>query len=69
MKIHVNGESKTFKEGDTVSDILQSLNIQPEQVAIELNLKILERRDFPATALSEGDSVEILSFFGGGATT
>ncbi len=67
MDIRVNGESQTLQEGLTVTDLLQTLNIKTEQVAVELNLKILDRGDFSHSVLQNGDTVEILSFIGGGA--
>ncbi|MCA9472840.1 MAG: sulfur carrier protein ThiS [Nitrospirales bacterium] len=66
MDIQVNGNNQTLQEGLTVSDLLHQLDICPEQVAIELNLKILDRQDFPTSVLHQGDTVEILSFIGGG---
>jgi thiamine biosynthesis protein ThiS len=36
-------------------------------VAVEVNLKILDRSNFPTWNLQEGDTVEILSFIGGGS--
>ena len=67
MHIQLNGETQTLKDGATVTDLLHGLEIKPEQVAVELNLKILDRADFAREILSDGDQVEILSFIGGGA--
>jgi hypothetical protein len=36
-------------------------------VAVELNLEIMDRKDFDHRSLKQGDRVEILSFIGGGA--
>jgi hypothetical protein len=36
-------------------------------VAVELNLEILDSKDFDHRSLKQGDRVEILSFIGGGA--
>ena len=67
MDIQVNGDNQTVQEGLTVTDLLRQLEIRPEQVAVELNLKILDRQDFSSSILHQGDTVEILSFIGGGA--
>jgi len=69
MDIQVNGESQTLQNGLTVTDLLQQLDIRTEQVAVELNLKILDRDDFSKSTLQHGDTIEILSFIGGGAET
>jgi thiamine biosynthesis protein ThiS len=69
MKIVVNGEQQEAEEPLTVAYLLQRLNLRSEQVAVEINLKILDRGDFPTWNLHEGDKVEILSFIGGGSPT
>ena len=66
MDIQVNGESQTLQDGLTVKDLLHSLDIRIEQVAVELNLKIIDRGDFAHSVLQNGDTVEIISFMGGG---
>ncbi|MEK7869701.1 MAG: sulfur carrier protein ThiS [Nitrospirota bacterium] len=38
-------------------------------MAVELNLEILDRKDFGQRSLCEGDKVEILGFIGGGCGT
>ena len=67
MFIQVNGESRGIGEGQTVAALLQELDIRADRVAVELNLEILDRKDFETRSLREGDRVEILSFIGGGA--
>ncbi len=67
MTIQVNGESRGIGDGHTVAALLRELDIRAERVAVELNLEILDRKDFETRGLREGDRVEILSFIGGGA--
>ncbi len=67
MFIQVNGESRGIGEGQTVAALLHELDIRADRVAVELNLEILDRKDFETRSLREGDRVEILSFIGGGA--
>ena len=50
----------------TVDALLASLEIDPRRVAIEHNLSILKRHRFPEVVVSEGDTVEIVNFVGGG---
>jgi sulfur carrier protein len=68
IQIQVNGESRGCQAGWTVADLLRDLAIATERVAVELNLEILDRKDFDRRSLNEGDRVEILSFIGGGAS-
>ena len=66
IQIQVNGESKAWRRGATVADLLEDLEIKTERVAVELNLEILDRAAFAQRQLENGDRVEILSFIGGG---
>ncbi len=65
MLIRVNGEEYKTDKG-TLLELLSELNIIPEKVAIEINLKVIKRADFSNIKLKEGDSVEIVNFVGGG---
>ncbi len=67
MHIQVNGEPRQVCEEINVTDLLRDLQLNVERVAVEVNLEILDRRDFDAKTLQEGDRIEILSFIGGGA--
>lgn len=66
MQIQVNGESRQVHEEINVTGLLHDLQLNAERVAVEINLEILERLDFDARTLKEGDRVEIMSFIGGG---
>jgi thiamine biosynthesis protein ThiS len=66
IQIRVNGETRAWRRGGTVADLLQDLQIKTERVAVELNLEILDRATFPQRLLQDGDRIEILSFIGGG---
>lgn len=67
IQIHVNGQTRTWRNGATVADLLHELEIKAERVAVELNLEILDRATFDQRLLKDGDRVEILSFIGGGS--
>jgi thiamine biosynthesis protein ThiS len=66
LHIQVNGQPRDCRTGSTVGDLLRELEITTERVAVELNLEILDRKDFDFRSLNQGDRVEILSFIGGG---
>jgi len=66
MTVTLNGEIKQIENGITVSGLLESLKIEPARVAVEVNLKIIKKTDYLSHQLNEGDSVEIVSFVGGG---
>jgi len=69
IQIQVNGEPRGWRDGGTVADLLSDLAIATERVAVELNLEILDRKDFGQRGLREGDRIEILGFIGGGCET
>jgi thiamine biosynthesis protein ThiS len=66
LQIHVNGQLRDCASGSTVGDLLRELEITSERVAVELNLEIIDRKDFDVRGLRQGDRIEILSFIGGG---
>lgn len=65
MILIVNGEKKET-ESKTISQLLRELEIIPERVAVEVNLKVIKRTDFENFQLKDGDVVEIVYFVGGG---
>jgi sulfur carrier protein len=71
MKLHINGEESTYPatSGDvpfTLAALIESLNMKPDRVAVELNRDIVPRDRWFATPLKEGDHLEIVHFVGGG---
>lgn len=66
MNVTVNGTSRQIEAGLTILQYVEQLGLEPERVAIEYNRVILPRADFSKKILSEGDSLEIIQFVGGG---
>jgi thiamine biosynthesis protein ThiS len=66
MKVKINGEAQDVPEGLTVSALLEHLGMPAGRVAIERNLDILPRAQWPETHVATGDSYEIVHFVGGG---
>ena len=66
INIIVNGESRASNPGATVLDLLRELGLESGRVAIERNLEILPRPQWPETRLQPGDRYEIVQFVGGG---
>lgn len=65
MNITVNGEASSI-ESMSVLDYLNSIDIDPRRVAVELNRDILPKAAYPDTLLKDGDQLEIVQFVGGG---
>ena len=66
LSIVVNGEERSVRSGDTVTDLLLALGLENGRVAIERNLKILARTEWAVTKIAAGDRYEIVQFVGGG---
>jgi thiamine biosynthesis protein ThiS len=66
LTIVVNGNQTDIAEGTDISDLVSSLGLVAERVAVELNKRIVRRADWVSTRISEGDKVEIVHFVGGG---
>jgi len=66
MNITLNGESRLIDAGLTVSGLIEQLGYQGKRIAVERNGEIVPRSAHAATALAEGDSLEIVVAVGGG---
>ncbi len=66
IAVSVNGQRSTIESGTTLSGLLDSLKIDPRTVAVEINLDIIDKREFISRNLVEGDEIEIVRFVGGG---
>jgi sulfur carrier protein len=65
MALMVNGEPRAFDVPD-VAALVASLGLDVRKVAVERNLEIVPRSLYAATALADGDRIEIVHFIGGG---
>ena len=66
MKLRLNGEVREFAGATTLAALVGELGMKSDRVAVELNRAIVPRAEWEATALREGDELEIVHFVGGG---
>ena len=66
MQLTVNGEALDFFSGNTVQQLLEQLRLADRPVAVERNGQIVPHSTFGQTELTEGDSLEVVTFVGGG---
>jgi thiamine biosynthesis protein ThiS len=66
VQITLNGERFELDQPLSVTALLARLDIDPRRVAVEHNLEIIKRQRFPDVVVSDGDTVEIVNFVGGG---
>ncbi|MEG0308048.1 MAG: sulfur carrier protein ThiS [Clostridium sp.] len=65
-KMRVNGKDFSIEGLSTITSLLNKLNISEEKVVVELNKEILFKEDYLKINLKEDDTVEVISFVGGG---
>jgi thiamine biosynthesis protein ThiS len=65
----LNGERREVADGVSLAQLIDTLGLAPERIAIELNQNVVRRAEWPATHLKESDRIEIVHFVGGGAIT
>lgn len=66
LTVIVNGNQTVMAEGSGIGELVKSLGLNPERVAVELNKTIVRRTAWGSTTIREGDRVEIVHFVGGG---
>ena len=67
MGIKVNGKTVNDVAGVSVEELLSIVKVEsPLYVTVQLNGEFLERDEFSATTVTDGDEVEFLYFMGGG---
>jgi len=66
IQIEVNGAARTVPRGTTVAQLLESLGLRPELVAVERNTQLVRRSERGTLELCAGDRIELVTLVGGG---
>jgi len=66
LSVRVNGEPRAFAAGASALDAVTALGLAGRPLAVEINERIVPRRDLAAWTLAEGDRIEIVTLVGGG---
>mgnify|MGYP001200954356 FL=1 len=66
IEVTINGKSREISLGLSVSDLLESLDLNPSLVVVEMNREILERDRHEEIVVKKGDVLELVHFGGGG---
>ena len=69
MRIKINGKDYlTEKETITIIELLKERGLtRPETVSVQLNGRLVKRKNFPATIVKENDDVDYILMMSGGA--
>ncbi len=62
----VNGKEMNLKEGITIDELLSEIKFNKERVVVEVDGIIVSRDDFDSFKLKENNTIEVVSFVGGG---
>lgn len=66
ITVTLNGKERTVAAGRSVRALIESLDLHPEMIVVELNREILERDAYGDTPVRDGDTLELVHFVGGG---
>lgn len=63
--VKVNGTDLDIV-GKTIKEYLESAAYDPKRIVVERNLEIVPKAQYDVTVLEDGDTIEVVSFVGGG---
>ena len=63
--IRINGENISA-DGMNLKEYLEQNHYNMQRIAVEINEKIVAKKDYENIAFADNDKVEIVSFVGGG---
>jgi sulfur carrier protein len=66
IPILVNGDRFEVPANSNIMSLLEFLKIAPDRVAVEVDRRLIRRRDWERTAVTGGAQLEIVEFVGGG---
>lgn len=62
----MNGRPLELSDGSTIAQLLEQLKVARQAVAVEVNAQVIRRAHHAEHRLSSGDTVEVVTFVGGG---
>ena len=62
----LNGKTIDLKEDISVEQLLKDYDLNPQKVVVEVNMEILDDEVYSTYLLKNQDTVEVISFVGGG---
>lgn len=63
--LKLNGKEYDVK-GVTVEELLEKFSYMNKRIAVEVNGKIVKKDDYKKVLIKEEDTIEVVSFVGGG---
>lgn len=62
----LNGKTIDLKEDISVEQLLKDYDLNPQKVVVEVNMEILDDEVYSTYLLKNEDTIEVISFVGGG---
>ena len=66
MPITLNGKPHDLAGTPTIVELIDTLSVKANQVAVAVNGEVVTRREWPETHVNDGDVVEVVRAVGGG---
>lgn len=66
MKCIINGDTFNFDSEQSITSVLESLELDPKRVIVEYNKTLIKEEDYDQHTVREDDQLELLEFVGGG---
>ena len=66
IRVRVNGVDRSLTAEASLADAVATVVAVPQGVAAALNGEVVPRRSWPATAVADGDAVEVVTAVQGG---
>lgn len=66
MNIRINGTLEAIEELSDIAALVSGKGLFADRIVVEHNQKIVPKEEWARTVVRENDSIEIVSFVGGG---
>lgn len=66
IQVRMNGKDRQIEAGHSVHSLIESLDLHPSLIVVELNREILDRAAYGDAMVQAGDTIELVHFVGGG---
>lgn len=66
INVKINGKDIQLENSSTVAELLLERQVTGTMFVLEKNLHIVPKEEYANSGIQEGDTIEIVGFFGGG---
>lgn len=66
MILTLNGKPESIEKVLSLDALIASKGLCPDKIVVEHNFSIISKEDWPKITLEDQDTIEIISFVGGG---